>query len=289
MRRKFFITLGWIFAIALFSGCGLLSESVPKTITPLNPELAASPYPTLTHIPNLVTEATPASPEPSTGIQVPPAADDPRLLMLFSHARWQSLWADVIVTNYLGDEAHTVIDQIRTQIWLQQPASGRVLSGPANGTPERMWVSDGLAMQEDGGEILNVGPVTLGDFSPPFAVDSVTPHPYGGMMGTMTADFILPTGLGQRSGEYRLVGRESWAGRDTLVTEYYRYPNDPVLERLWVDADTGVILRYASFGKPGGGPLSIELQVQAIQYDLPISPEFFVFNQPLPAAFAAAP
>ena len=266
-----------IMLVLVLAGCRAVGvQNAAPSATTAEPERIASPFPTLT-------------PAAADNPQPPPAGEDARLLMLYSHARWQSLWVDMLVTNYQGDAAQTVNDQTRYQFWLQQPAAARLVSGPADGAPQRLWVSDGLAQQENGGGIETSSPATIGDFAPPFAVDSITPHPYAGRMGAPAADFIFATGLGQRSGEYRLVGRENWAGREALVVEYYRYPDDPVLERLWVDAETGVILRYISFGKPGGGPPSVEVQVQQIQVNPPIDPALFEFGQPTPAAFAAAP
>jgi hypothetical protein len=108
-------------------------------------------------------------------------------------------------------------------------------------------------------------------------------------MGSVLGDFIFPTGLAQRTGEYRLVGQEVYTGRGTLVVEYFRYLDGPVIDRIWLDAATGVILHYVNFGKPAGGPLSVEITTTAVQFDGTLPEAAFILGGSLPDRFAGGP
>jgi hypothetical protein len=259
----------------------LVACSLPATpsATLLAPEMVASPMPTLTPLP-VLKQASPASAGPDT--------DDPVQLMLYSHDHWATLWVDVVYVSYAGDIAQTVIDSTRTQLWLEQPNKARLLSGPAGGAPTRLWVSDGMNQQENGGAIAPLPPIAEGEFQPPaLPADAVYMHPFGSMLGSVLGDFIFSTALAQRTGEYHLVGRETFVRRETLVLEYFRYPDGTVVDRLWIDAATGVILRYVNFGKPAGGVISVEIYATDVQFDGEMPEGAFIMGNGLPNSFAS--
>jgi hypothetical protein len=108
-------------------------------------------------------------------------------------------------------------------------------------------------------------------------------------MGNVLGDYIFSTALAQRTGEYRLVGSETYAGRETLVVEYFRYLDGPVIDRIWLDAATGVILRYINFGKPAGGPINVEITTTAVQIDEMLPEAAFNLGSSLPDSFADGP
>jgi hypothetical protein len=269
MKRTIFLIIPLIFLLSACSQPGI--PAIPE-----QPERVASPMPTLT---------TPPEPTLELPTQVNPVPGDPRELMLYSHNLWTSLWVDALLMDYAGGASETPVDTTRTQMWIQQPAQALVVSGPAHGAPAYIWVSDGVYYQENG--------VTLGEmpnyenysFIPTFNDDSVEPHPFGSMLGTVLKDYIYSTSMAQRTGEYHLVGREAVAGRDVYVVEYFRYADGTVIDRLWVDTETGVILRYINFGKPAGGPPSVEMVVTDIRYDPDIPSDTFALFPTLPASF----
>ena len=287
---KIFYRLPQLLALAFFTP-GLLivlvsacTRAQPAGLpTPAQPKIVASPMPTLTPIPLEIQAASTQQPAPVLAVP-----KDPTELMRLSHTLWRSLYADYLLINYQGDAANTVLDTTRTQVWLAQPRHGRLLSGPANGVPQRLWVSDGTAMQENGGVVSLLPPNLEQPFIPPPPSDTVYPHPFAGLIGSVMGDYIFNTSLAQRSGEYRLVGSETFAGRQALVVEYFRYADGNVIDRQWIDAQTGLILRYVSFGKPAGGPLSVEVVVQSIVLEPEFSPETFASGQKLPSAFASS-
>ena len=273
----------WIFVsvVILLAGCTLTVGGNRSTPTPLPPEVVASPMPTLAVLPTETKDNPRAA---------PPIPSDPLELMLYSHTRWDSLWVDLTYTQYAGDAANTTVAANRYQVWLEHPNKGRVLSGAAQGRPERLWVSDGQVYRETGGIPQDLPPSLFGNYSPPaLPSDSVNPHPFGSFMGPIPGEFIFSTGLAQRSGEFRPVGSETVAGRETLILEYFRYPDMPVFDRLWIDAQTGVILRFVSFGKPPGGPLDTEVLVNAIEYDLAFGEAVFEVEGVLPEEYVEGP
>ena len=139
--------------------------------------------------------------------------------------------------SYTGDAANTPLERIRTQVWLKQPNKARQLSGLAGGAPTRLWISDGSNQQENGGAVTSLPPIAQGDILPPsLPSDGVTLHPFAGLMGSVLGEFIFSTGLAQRTGEVHLVAKEIYAGRRTLVLEYFCYPDGPVIDRIWPDA-----------------------------------------------------
>lgn len=270
--------------LALLSGCWPASPTPVGTITatlpPARPELVASPMAPL---------PTPAG-QTGEGESSPTTPSDPYELMLFSHTRWDSLWADYEIIDYAGDDANTPLQSVRTQVWLDQPARARLLTGPVGGAPERIWLGDGRRYQETGFEIAELPDLEgLVFVPPPPGSDTIFPHPLAGTLGTRLGDYIFSTPLAQRGGIYRSVGESEWAGRPALVLEYSREPGGPVIDRFWVDAQTGVILRALNFSKPGGAALGSEISASAIVYDLPLDEALFQLGAPLPGEFSPGP
>ena len=272
MRRFLFITG----AVLIFTACSVKNSPSEAPI----PERIASPMPTLTP----VMESTQVN---STESLVRPT--DPRELMLNSHQYWQSLFVDALLMDYAGGSAPDPLQTTRTQIWIRQPDQALVISGAADGVPTYIWVSDGTYYQENGSTLGELPDFTEFNFNPSWQDDSVEPHPFGSLLGTTLKDYIFSTSMAQRTGEYRLVGKDTIANRDAYIVEYFRYADGIVIDRLWVDTETGIILRYINFGKPAGGPPSIEMVITDLRYNLEIAPEKFTLFQQLPANFAASP
>jgi hypothetical protein len=112
-----------------------------------------------------------------------------------------------------------------------------------------------------------------------------------GILPTPLSGLLFPSGLGQRGGTYTPVSVETIAGREALVVDWTA-PWGEIVDRFWIDAVTGVILRDQANGKDGGGALTSDYQVTAITYDLdPSLRSGQAFNRqaPFPPAFAAGP
>jgi hypothetical protein len=275
MIRKITQTMLLIFVL---TACGSPTALPPAARTapaqPAQPVLVASPMPTL-----IPAAATPGKP-----------VEDPVELMLFSHTRWSSLGADYTITDYAGDPANTPVMTTRTQVWLEQPGKGRLLSGPIGGAPVSIWLGDGKQYQSTGELIMDLPDLAgLVLNPPPPGSDTVYPHPLAGLLGSRLGDYIFSTPLAQRGGEYRLVGREELAGRPVVVVEYFRDINDQVIDRFWIDSATGVILRAINFGKGGGGVMTSQIVATQVQFDIDLDDSLFVLGSELPAQFSPGP
>lgn len=209
-----------------------------------------------------------------------------RQRMLFSHATWKTAWADGWVVFYPGDGSTNPSQVTHTQIWLEQPAKARVLSGD-QAQPHSLWLSDGLASRTNN-EPVQALPPGLDAFYPPQALsDSITPYPLAGMLGSPLSDMLFPTALAQRGGEFTLLGEEEMAGRKVVTALWRRTPGGQVVDRFWVDAATGILLRWINYSKPGGEAISIEMYFSALTLDTPIPQQTFALGQAMPGAFAA--
>lgn len=208
-------------------------------------------------------------------------SEEIRQRILLSHTFWQALWADAQITDYVSG---TPAIQ-RVQVWVNQPAQARVLSGKADGTPATLWISDGQ-LTRTGEDLSGYG---LENFVPPMTEsDTVYPHPMTGIMPTPLSNLLFPSGLAQRGGTYRPIAMDTVAGRETLVVEWNR-PDGPLTDRFWVDTVTGVILHQQNYGKGGDGALTAEYVINSIQYDLTFPTETFNRLASFPPVFASGP
>ncbi|NUM47137.1 MAG: PD40 domain-containing protein [Anaerolineales bacterium] len=218
--------------------------------------------------------------EPPAPLTLESDSETIRQRILLSHTFWQALWADAQITDYVSGTPAVQ----RVQVWVNQPAQARVLSGKADGTPATLWISDGQ-MTRTGEDLSGYG---LENFIPPMTEsDTVYPHPMTGIMPTPLSSLLFPSGLAQRGGTYRPIAIETVAGRETLVVEWNR-PDGPLTDRFWVDTVTGVILHQQNYGKGGDGALTYEYLISNIQFDLTFHPETFNRLAAFPPAFAVA-
>lgn len=289
MRNIFF----GFFMILFLSSCGTQAATPEKggpffTPTPLSTPLPApvigveTPMSELVHAPTAV-EIDPVE----EGVL--PDAQALRQLMLFSHTHWQNLWADGWVVIYAGDGSTTPLQVTHTQIWLDQPAKARVISGPQT-SPQNMWISDGVGFSLDQGVVQEL-PAGIGQtFNPPVALsDTIQPYPLAGMLGTPLSDMLFPTALAQRGGEFQVIGQEEMAGRTAIVALWSFQPGGPVVDRMWIDAKSGIILRWINYSKPGDAFISSEMYFSALQTGLEFPEETFAVGAPLPLEYAEGP
>lgn len=219
--------------------------------------------------PAMTATPTPIPPPELTGdVQI-------QQLMLTSHTRWSRLIARGTVTLFPapGVTADAQIDTF--QIWIELPAKAKVVSGPPEQAPTHTFASNGTFGRWDG-EPAQPLPAGLDEpFNPPAVLsDTVYPHPLGGLLGTPASELIFPAGLAQRGGEYRVTGQENLLGRDTYIVEWGREPGE-LIDRIWVDTQTGVILRQQNYGKDSREAPASEIRMLFIQFDPEIPAENF--------------
>jgi hypothetical protein len=217
-----------------------------------------------------------------------------RQRMLHSNATWSSLWCDATLTWFPREGSNYLAQTERVQIWIQQPAQALVLQGPVDGEPNRVWVSDGTRTLEAD---LEAGSTSEGEvpesvrqpFIPPDTLsDTIYLFPLAGMLGTALSDAIFPTGLAQRVGTYQVIEMGAVADRPALVVDWTA-PTGLVADRFRIDVQTGVILRWLSLGKSGGGEhVQNEYLITQIAYDVDFPPGTFSLQIPDPLQFAAS-
>ena len=149
---------------------------------------------------------------------------------------WSTIWLDGRIMEY-GPPGYTGPPLTRReQVWLEQPNRSLVLSGWAGGAVDRVYYFSNR-LESD---------LNLRQNSP-------------------FTRFIFPYQFEFRSEEYRVIAGDQISGRKSLILEGYR-EDASLAERIWVDAEIGVILRQQRFASDGASLLS-EIVVREIVYD----------------------
>jgi outer membrane lipoprotein-sorting protein len=232
--------------------------------------------------------------EPPTPTPIPPpelrGALEIQQLMLHSHTRWNSLQAGAVVSLFPPAGTNTEAQNTSVQVWIEQPGKARVIAGSPNQAPSHIFISDGQSTRLNNEPPQPLPPAVLETFNAPTELtDSVTPHSLSGFLGTSVSDLIFPTGLAQRGGEYRLLGKESVSGREAYRVEWGRESGE-LIDRFWVDAQTGVILRHQSYGKQDSATPVSDIRLTSVQFDQDIPDDLFRLDDPsLPAVATAVP
>jgi Tol biopolymer transport system component len=146
------------------------------------------------------------------------------------------------------------------QAWLERNGAGRVLSTdqiPGNWSfkldmaPRWVWVSNG--------QQLSLFDLQTGQFDPSMANQRWLVHPLesaGQVMG-----MLFPTYLAARSEDLQVVEMSAQAGRPALVVDWTDF-------RLWVDVQSGVLLRQQT--RDENGQVAQDVLLSAIAYNLPL-------------------
>ncbi len=225
--------------------------------------------------------SSPAAPlsEPATPTPVMPPELKGDLaiqeLMLASHTRWRSLHAIYTTIQYPSTGLTAEPDQQNVQVWVQLPAQFKVLVSRPKGGPQTVAICDGQNILDSSGFQQSLPPAVLEQFNPPNTPsDTVYPYPLSGFLGTSVSDLIFPAALAQRGGEYRQTGQESVAGRQAYVVEWSREPGK-IIDRFWVDQQTGVILRQQNYGKQNSLSPVNDFQATYIEIDSDLPADIF--------------
>jgi hypothetical protein len=197
----------------------------------------------------------------STGEQI-------RARLLQSQLLWQSLWADVqVITTENGTSVYS-----REQVWFQQPSHGLWLSGPEKGDPQVVRLQDGaLTVQVQ----LETGTRRL--------------HTDARLVPNNLDKMLFPDlSLASRPGTFEATGEALVADRWTVVVDY-RNVEGVRVDRFWVDALTGVVLRWAPIlpaRAQDHQKSGVEIVVKRIVYDADFPPAMFDLQRQPPEQFA---
>jgi hypothetical protein len=201
-----------------------------------------------------------------------------RRKMQLSPTSWRTIRARGIEIN-LAFEAETTTEI--EEVIDQRERRFRVGSGPVDQRNDLLQVSDGTTL-------LLVNPLTGWVQSTPLPAVAFSPFDAGDTVGSGPKDhalnlvihsslnpLIFPVGLSQQGGFYQGLRLEESVGRLALVTRWI--PGNALLDsrQLWIDAQTGIVLRMMTFeGIDESAPLE-DIALTSLELDVPLPPSLF--------------
>jgi len=271
LKKLLFLTT----AIVL-SACGTLQVSLDRTPTP---DLAGTGTVQALQNQNARLGTAVASLGPSVqSLSVESSSDAIQQKMLQSASTWNTIFLDGTITESVGGTGGTPEQVTHQQVWIDQStAKFRFLSGPVDGKAQKFKVSDGNSILEmdipsGGTQIQPMSQGVAGQFVPSLTPGMASPNPIGGMLGEPLAELAFPSDMAQNEGTFKPLSMDRIAGRETLVVEWTYISNQLPSWRIWLDVQTGVILKMQDFGKGGGDQVQTEEVITQVQYDIPALP-----------------
>ncbi len=252
----------------LLSGCGTLDVNFDRVATAETGTPAAGS--TLTPIT--------ATPHP-TALNLESSSEAIQQMMLASAATWDTLWMDGRVTESVGGSLGVPEQVTHQQVWIDQTkARFRVLSGPAGSAAQKLVVSDGISRLTmdllSGATTMEAMPQGIaGQFLPTLTPGVASPNPIWSQIGEPLAELAFASDFAQNEGTFQPVGMEVVAGRETLTVLWTYVANTLPSWRMWLDAQTGILLKLQYFDKGGGNSVREEITVNQLQYNLQDIPD----------------
>lgn len=217
----------------------LLSACAPApSVTPTGAPISTS---TPTHVlPTASPSSTPLQP-----LNMKSSLVEIRQRMLISSEYWHSLWIQFEVVEFPLEGSNSMRRADRLQAWLRQPGEALLLLGcMGDCTPTYFLVSDGMRTLEAD---LGTGVTQQGEVPPSddeSALEQLLPYPVNEM--------VFPSELILRQGNYTVIGEETYAviGEEAIehhpviLVEFTPLPAASTVERLSIDALTGLVLRW---------------------------------------------
>lgn len=240
-------------ALITLCACGTLEVSMDHTPTPEPP--AAAPAVTPAGLP----------------LSMDSSSEAIQQKMLHSALNWKSIWLDGVVTANLANPPEIA----HQQVWIDQlQARFRFLGGPAGGEATNYKVSDGISILKmdiaSGQTQMSMMPEgTAGQFVPELVPDTAFPNPIWGQIGEQLVSMAFSADYAQNQGVFKPFAVELVAERQTLAVEWTYIKNTQPSWLLWLDVQTGVILKMQDFGKGGGDTVENEYLVTQVLYDIP--------------------
>ncbi len=204
-----------------------------------------------------------------------------------SASRWATLQMDGRVTWYLPDGS---TQEFQEKVWLD-PLNNRYrveLKGVVNSADHFLKFSDGLNIHNVN---LNSGLVEtyaypdfarVGQYVPALVEGEAYPNPIWGQIGSPLSQLAFSSDFSQNKGIFTPLGMESVSGREALIVEWKFSENSTPSWRMWLDAQTAVILKLQEFGKDGSGTLEGERVVESIAFHQAMDPSIFSLPSDLP-------
>ncbi|MBK7317209.1 hypothetical protein [Candidatus Villigracilis affinis] len=206
-----------------------------------------------------------------------------------SASKWTTLQMDGSVTWYLPDGSTQLV---REQVWMD-PIRSRFkaeVTGVTNTSQKVLKLIDGTNIYDAD---LTLGQVQtfpipdfirVGQYIPPLVEGEAHPNPIWGQLGTPLSLLAFASDFSQNGGVFKPISIETIAGREALVVEWTYSGNVFSSLKMWVDAQTGILLKLQEFNKNGSGQLEGERVVEHISFDVTFDDSVFI----LPAGLQQA-
>ena len=192
--------------------------------------------------------------------------------LVYASNRWTSIWLEAVWLDYGPLGVVQAPESTRFQAWFTKPDHDLTLwQNPADLSYTRTlnvgeWQYHSSSEQE-------IEIRFAGDHLPGSAVDSSrAPLNARSLVYPSRMEFF------RQPGEWRLLEHEQIAGRSVVLAEWRKHTSSQAVaaaqdlpqvtrRQLWIDASTGVVLRWQEFFGQHGEILLRELIVASIQYD----------------------
>ena len=190
-----------------------------------------------------------------------------------SASKWTTLQMDGSVTWYLPDGSTQLV---REQVWMD-PIRSRFkteVTGVTNTSQKVLKLIDGTNIYDAD---LTLGQVQIfpipdfirvGQYIPPLVEGEAHPNPIWGQLGTPLSLLAFASDFSQNGGVFKPISIETIAGREALVVEWTYSGNVFSSLKMWVDAQTGILLKLQEFNKNGSGQLAGARVVEHISFDV---------------------
>jgi len=207
--------------------------------------------------------------------------------LLESATRWTTLQLSGTATWH---RAGGVTDVIQERVWLD-PLNSRFRHesvGVTNPRQSTLRLSDGQNIYSVDRTNLQVQIFAFPDFArvgqyiPQLQPGVVNSSPLAGQIGSPLVNMVFASDFAQTPGTFKPLALESVAGREALAVEWTFIDYSTPSLKLWVDTQTGILLKMLQMDKAGTGTLEGELVIESITYDAQLDASTFA----LPAEYA---
>jgi hypothetical protein len=211
-----------------------------------------------------------------------PTVGDALTAMLTSHLKWDTLQGNAEFIWYTSEGGpKTYIKSFA----LQQHFKGRVVIKSVDGRgSECTWISDGenYSIYYPASQsyytnsvtdlLLNLSlqPATL---EYPNTADELYRNQFSLIIPSYLVDYLFPQKIAEEGGIYILAGEEMFLERKVWIVEHQI---DTVMSTVWVDQETGVILKYIQY--TDGEPF-LKVTFMSFFVNQAIDPSLFVLPQ----------
>lgn len=210
-----------------------------------------------------------------------------------SALHWKTLQMEGTVTWHLVDGS---IQSAVEKVWLD-PLNNRFkvhLTGLVNNSNQIIKVSDGSTIVDvnvNTGQVVNSAYpdfARVGQFVPPAETGNAYPNPIWGQIGTPLSNLAFASDYSQTQGTFTPHGMDTVANRSVLAVDWTYIDHASPSLKLWIDSETGLLLRLQQFGKEGNGTLEMESVVESLVLDPAFEDGLFAlaseFSNPAAAA-----